>query len=111
MCNLIGGDYLNYYKLINNSDFIGIATSHDFRRYQKKHGIILACDENLAQYIQIGECLYRDNWLCPVTTDKIQYTEAQIIAIEKEEYDLLLEATQKGEEIPSPSEWETEGIT
>lgn len=101
---------MNYYKLINNTDFIGIATSCDFRRYQKKHNIILGCDENSAQYIQIGDLLYHDNWLCPVTTDNIQYTEAKIISIEKEGYDLLLEATQKGKVFPPPFEWETEEI-
>ena len=93
---------MNYYKIIKNSDFIGIATSYDFRRYQKKHNILLACDENLAQYIQIGECLYRDNWLCPVTTDKIPYIEAKIISIEKEEYDLLQKSVKAGEEVILP---------
>lgn len=95
---------MNYYKLISNSAFIGVATSYDFRCYQKKHKILLACDENTAQYIQIGEKLYHDSWLCPVKTDMVQYAEAQIISIEKEEYELLFEATEKGEEIPSPPE-------
>lgn len=99
---------MNYYKILEGKNFIGVGTSSDMRKYQKKHNIILISDENSAEYIQIGDSLYHDNWLCPVITDKIPYAEAQIIAIEKEEYDLLFEATQKGEEIPSPSEGKTE---
>ena len=101
---------MKYFKLLKNNEFLNIAPSHDLRKFQLKHKILLSCDINSAQYIQLGDLLYHDNWLCPVTTDKIPYTEAKIISIEKEEYNLLLEATQKGGGIPSPSEWETEEI-
>lgn len=93
---------MNYYKLINNSDFIGIATSYDFRRYQKKHNIILTADERSGQYIQIGDLLYHDVWLCPISTDTIPYTDAQIISIDKEEYDLLQKSVKAGEEVILP---------
>ena len=87
-----------FYKVINETLLINVATSEDLRRFQKKHGILLSCNENAAEYIQIGEKLYHDTWLRPVQTDKIAHEDAQIIAIEKEEYDLLQAAAKTGEE-------------
>lgn len=90
---------MKYYKIIDKSTFKGIGSSSDFRRVQKKHGIILSCNEDDAEYIQIGEKLYHDTWLLPVQTDQVSYEDAQIIAIEKDEYDLLQTAAKAGEEI------------
>lgn len=90
---------MNYYKLINGENFVGIATQHDFREYQQKHNIMLACDEETAQYIQCNETLYRSNWLNPVITDKYPYEIVDIISISKEEYDTLYEAIEAGKEV------------
>lgn len=89
---------MKYYKIIDKSTFKGIGSSSNFRRVQKKHGILLSCNED-AEYIQIGEKLYHDTWLLPVQTDQVSYEDAQIIAIEKDEYDLLQTAAKAGEEI------------
>lgn len=90
---------MKYYKIIDKSTFKGIGSSSNFRRVQKKHGILLSCNEDNAEYIQIGEKLYHDTWLLPVQTDQVSYEDAQIIAIEKDEYDLLQTAAKAGEEI------------
>lgn len=90
---------MKYYKIIDKSTFKGIGSSSNFRRVQKKHGILLSCNEDDAEYIHIGEKLYHDTWLLPVQTDRIAYEDAQIIAIEKEEYELLQTAAKAGEEI------------
>ena len=101
---------MNYYKLINGSTFVGVATQHDFRVFQQKHRIILACDEEQAQYVQCGDTLYRANWMVPVTTNRVVYETVDVIRIDKEEYDILYEAVEKGEEIevqpeqPTPEE-------
>lgn len=101
---------MNYYKLINGSTFVGVATQHDFRVFQHKHKIILACDEEQAQYVQCGETFYRDNWMVPVTTDRYAYETVEVIRIEEDEYNILYEAVEKGEEIqieqeqPTPEE-------
>lgn len=101
---------MNYYKLINGSTFVGVATQHDFRVFQQKHKIILACDEEQAQYVQCGETLYRANWMVPVTTNRVVYETVEVIRIDKEEYDILYEAIEKGEDIeiqpeqPTPEE-------
>ena len=90
---------MNYYKLINGSTFVGIATQYDFRVFQHKHNIILACDEQAAQYVQCGEVFYRASWMVPVTTSRITYETVEVIRIDKEEYDILYEAVAKGEDI------------
>lgn len=95
---------MNYYKLISGASFIGVATQHNFREFQHKHSIILACDEESAQYVQCGDSFYRADWMVPVTTDKVSYKTVELVRIEKDEYDILLSAVEKGEEIKIPQE-------
>lgn len=83
------------------------------RRFQAKHSIILVCSEELAQYVQIGDMFYRDTWLLPTITDKVEYQDVWIIQITEEEYNTLYDAIDSGdeididdgdEEIPQPKE-------
>lgn len=85
--------------MINGENFVGVATEHEFRKYQKKHNLLLACKEKDAQYIQLSDGLYRAKWLLPVTTSQFSYKEAEIIAIKKKEYEALLESIDKGDDI------------
>lgn len=95
---------LKYYKLINNSEFIGIGTTLDLRRFQTKHKILLACDESKAQYIQFNEVLYRALWMVPETTDTLESIELSVIEIEKSEYDALFDAIKSGEDVEIENE-------
>lgn len=90
---------MNYYKIIQDDTFVGVATSYDLRRFQQKHRILLTCEIDSAQYIQFNDILYRDNWFSPIITDSIYFEEATIIVIEKDEYDTLCEAMETGKEI------------
>ena len=90
---------MKYYKIIKNKEFIGVGTTLNLRRFQKKHEIILICDETQVQYIQLDDVLYRANWMWPETTNGVQYESADVIRIEKDEYDLLLQAVETNEEI------------
>jgi len=90
---------MKYYKLLNDKEFVGVGTSFDLRKFQLKHSILLTSDDESAQYIQINDRLYRDDWFSPVITELINYTTAKIIVIEKEEYDTLFEAIETGKEI------------
>ena len=90
---------MKYYKIIKNKEFIGVGTTLNLRRFQKKHKIILICDETQVQYIQLGDILYRANWMWPETTDSVKYEIADVIRIEKDEYDLLLKAVETNEKI------------
>lgn len=87
---------MSYYKLLKDNTLIGVATNYDFRVFQHKHNIILSCNPNQAQYVQCGEYLYHDNWMAPVTTDKVDYETIALIQIDKEEYDILYEAVEQG---------------
>ena len=98
---------MNYYKLISGDTFVGIATQSDFRVFQHKHQIVLVCDEEQAQYVQCGDILYRAHWMVPVTTDRVAYETVEVIRIEKDEYDILYEAVEKGEDIKVEQEQPT----
>lgn len=90
---------MNYYKLINQTDFIGIATQIDLRRYQKRNNTLLVCVEDDSQYIQFADNLYHDNWMNPVITDRFVYENISVVQIDEDEYNTLLAAVEKGEEI------------
>lgn len=90
---------MKYYKVVKNKEFIGVGTTLNLRRFQKKHEIILICDETQVQYIQLNDALYRANWMWPKTTDSVKYESADVIRIEKDEYDLLFKAVEGNEEI------------
>lgn len=90
---------MNYYKLINGENFVGIASQLDFREYQKKHNILLACEEETAQYVQSDDELYHANWMKPVITDRFPYTTVEMISIDEEEYNTLREAIEAGKDI------------
>lgn len=74
------------------------------RTFQHKHSILLACDESMSQYIQCGDTLYHAQWMKPIDTDIIKYEVAKVIIIEKDEYDILYEAIEKGDDIPIESD-------
>ena len=90
---------MKYYKIINENAFVGVGTTIDLRRFQQKHQILLSCDESMAQYIQFEENLYRDSWMVPESTDKVQCETANVIEIDNEEYDNLLLAVKTNQEI------------
>ena len=90
---------MKYYKIIKDKEFIGVGTTLNLRRFQKKHQIMLICSETQVQYIWLDGVFYRANWMWPETTDSVKYEVADVIRIEKDEYDLLLNAVETNEEI------------
>lgn len=90
---------MNYFKLICDGDIIGVAHGGDFRKFQRKHSVILVCSEDEAQYVQFGDSLYRDKWMRPVQDAPFEYKDADVIRIDKSEYDILSEAIRSGEAI------------
>lgn len=90
---------MNYYKLIDAGTIIGVCSSYDLRKHQAKHDILLACDEDSAQYIQYKDKLYRDEWFKKLSTEKFEYDFVRIIVIDEQEYTVLLDAIETGEEV------------
>ena len=90
---------MNYYKLISGQNIVGIASPLDFRMFQQKHRVLLACSDDTAQYVQCGDKLYRDTWMLPTTTNTIPYETVSVEIIEKSEYDALAAALETQEQI------------
>lgn len=90
---------MKYYKVIIDNEFIGVGTTYDLRKFQLKHNILLVADDNTAQYIQIDNKLYRDNWFKSLITDALQYKMSTISIIDENEYQQLSETINKNEEI------------
>lgn len=87
---------MKYFKIIKDNEFIGIGTTRDMRKFQKKHNVLLVCDENEAQYIQYGEDLYHAPWMEAVDGGSVI---ADVIRIEEDEYNCLLAAIESNAEI------------
>lgn len=93
---------MNYYKIINDNLIVGVVDNYAMRKYQSKHNVILICGADDAQYAQYKDTLYHDNWMLPVS-DNVPYAIAQIISINKDEYDELLEQLAIEDEIIVPN--------
>lgn len=90
---------MRYYKVSASGSVIGVGTDYDLFRYLIKDGRLVACDLEQAEYIIIKELLYHANWFRDVVTDTLFYQDAKVTVIEKDEYDVLLEAMEANEEI------------
>lgn len=90
---------MRYYKLINNNEFVGIGTSLDMRRFQRKHGIFLVCDESEAQYMQCNGAIYRATWMLPADSNAKEVPVIQITEIPQEEYEALYNAIKANQQI------------
>lgn len=89
---------MNYFKLIDNGNLIGVVSGSDFRRFQQKHKTMLSCTEDEGQYVQLGDLYYRDKWM-KSPAGSVSFVEAEVVRIDKEEFDLLHSAIESGEEL------------
>ena len=87
---------MKFFKIIKDKEFIGVGTTRDMRRFQKKHNVLLVCDENEAQYIQCNEVLYHASWMEAVDGEVVI---SDVIRIEEDEYNCLVSAIESNEEI------------
>ena len=93
---------MKYYKVINGTTFIGIATTTDLRKFLYKNRVLIISSENEAQYVQIGNDLFHDSWMKKPDLG-IDYEIADVVQITQEEYEELYEMIEKDEEItPEP---------
>lgn len=81
---------MKFYKVIKSKEFIGVCSSSDMRRHQKKHNLLLSCDESKAEYVQCAGKLFRTKWMKPVVSER-EHQDADIIEITENEYRALLE--------------------
>ena len=88
-----------FYKIIDNNNIIGVATEDNFRKFQRKHNIVIYSDVRQSQFIEYNYKYYRDTWLLPINTDAITCSLVSIIKIEEDEYNALLDALKTQGEI------------
>lgn len=93
---------MKYYKVISGQLFVGIATTSELRKLQLRHNILISCTEQEAECVQIEDNYYHAGWMKAVRED-IGAITADVIEINKEEYDELYELIERDEEItPDP---------
>lgn len=100
-----------YYKVYDDSGFIGVGTTEDLRKHQKKHNILEFAEGSDAQFIVISDKIYHDKWMKKPSGDMIEWREVTIVAITEEEYEQLKDAVEneleisiKENEIDAPKE-------
>ena len=95
---------MTYYKVICDGEFVGIGTSVNLAKHQKKHNLLLTATEKDAECIVIADKLYRDQWMLAFDTDQYECSAAIIQAITEEEYRTLAKAIENGENIAVETE-------
>lgn len=92
---------MKYFKILVDSNYIGVGTTADFCRYQKKHNIILICGEKDVQYITHKGILYHDEWMKPLVQSPYEWKQAKVVEIDEEEYLILKNAEDNNEVVPA----------
>lgn len=88
-----------YLKIISDGKIVGIGTDNIFRRHQTTNNVLSVADSRTAQFVQIGEELYRDSWFQPIEVEYFEWHEGRVLAIEEDEYRSLIEAFKTAESI------------
>ena len=94
---------MKYYKILNDSTFLNVATSDNFIAKVQDSNWFLSSDEIHGELISIDGHLYHDYWMQPIYYNTRTYELVQVIEITKEQYDALVEAIQTNTEIIEPS--------
>lgn len=83
---------MTYYKIIHDANIVGASTSNSCKYFQAKHAILERTSVELAEYIECAGKLYHAQWMQPIKTNIYNYTVADVIAIEEQEYNILVPA-------------------
>lgn len=95
---------MNYFKIIDENKLVGVGTSRDLLRYQKKHNIFVFATENEAEFIEIHGSRYHAKWMRP---SEVECEESEIVAIGVDEYNEISALIAKGEEISVEADTES----
>lgn len=100
---------MTFYKAMNGSEVIGVATSDALRRYQRKHNILVRAEAADAQCILINDVPCHGKWMKPMDASFYPCLDAAVVAISEEEYRLLL--TPQADTAPDPQLDEAEDFS
>lgn len=87
-----------YYKIIKDNSILGVATSDNLIRYQSLHKMYFMASESSAEAIRCNETFYHSHWMIEFKAP-IEYIEADVISIDKDEYEVLVEAFETNETV------------
>ena len=93
---------MRYFKLIKDHNIFGVINDNFFRRYQKKHDIIILSPIESAEFIEYNNNFYWANWLKIYPLNLIQKIDIFSIGIEEidqEEYQILQTTLQSEKQI------------
>ena len=82
---------MKYYKIVENNNIVGIATSNNFMRYAPQIDSYKRSDEQSGEYISYNGKFYRSGWMAPYTY-KESFVSADIVEILESEYNIYKEA-------------------
>ena len=77
---------MKFYKLIQDTSFIGIASSENFREYNEDSGYLLMSNEVNGQFVELHSQLYRDTWMALLPQKQFSFQEVRIIEITEQEF-------------------------
>lgn len=98
---------MKYYKMISGTNIVGAVTQLSFVRFRPKHKTLNNCEISVAQYVLYDGNLYRDSWLFKLSgSEGLEYSEVKIVEIGEEEYNTLIAAFEKNEEITETTQEE-----
>ena len=98
---------MKYYKIILNSQIIGVSNSSNCLRFQLANMMIERTTEDNMEYIECMKKLYHAQWMKPIQTDLYSYTIATIVEIGQEEYGILVPAVENAPILIEEEEKET----
>lgn len=85
---------MKYYKIILNSQIIGVCTSNSCFRFQQKNQMLIKTSEDKMEYLECNNKLYHAEWMLPIQTNLYSYQLVTVIEIEEGEYNILLPASE-----------------
>lgn len=78
---------MTYYKIIQNNQIVD--AGFVFLKWNERRHRFNLCDENEAQFVQAYDQskVFRDEWLKPIYEADVKFESAQVVIIDKNEYD------------------------
>lgn len=103
---------MKYYKIKDGDTVIDV--NHVFLKFQQKHGLLMDCPAEEAQFIQTSDQLhtYHVPWLHKVPAEYGDYETVEAVEITEDEYNALKEQLDTGKSVEDkPDEIEQEEQT
>ena len=78
---------MSFFKVVKDGIIVGVCSEYDFRKWQKKHNIIVVSGSDEVEVIDYRGTYYHDTWMSEA--GHIQYSSAEVKEITEEEYNAI----------------------